>query len=103
LQSSPLILRLYGNSNVLHPRDSKWNEYASLFDEQVDARQFFQLDLELVQTSCGSGVPFFEYQGEGDELIKWAENRRRDGIEKYWKEENQISLDGKPTNILKNA
>jgi hypothetical protein len=99
----PLILRLYGISNVVHPRDSKWEEFNSLFDVHIGTRQFFQLDLELVQTSCGDGVPFYEYRGERDKLIKWAENRGQDGIEKYWKEENQISLDGKPTNILKNA
>ena len=99
----PLILRLYGKTNVIHPRDSKWKELSSLFDEHVGARQYFQLNLELVQTSCGFAVPFFEYRGERESLKKWAENRRRDGIEKYWKEKNQISLDGKPTNIWKNA
>jgi hypothetical protein len=99
----PLILRLYGKTNVIHPRDSMWKELSSLFDEYVGARQFFQLNLELVQTSCGFAVPFFEYRGERESLIKWAKSRRRDGIEEYWKERNQISLDGKPTNILKNA
>jgi hypothetical protein len=99
----PLILRLYGKSTVIHPRDSKWIELSSLFDEHVGARQFFQLNIELVQTSCGFGVPFFDYRGERESLIKWAENRRREGVEKYWKEKNQVSLDGNPTNILKNA
>jgi len=96
----PLILRLYGKSTVKHPRDSKWKELSSLFDEHVGARQFFQLNIELVQTSCGFGVPFFDYQGERESLIKWANSHRRDGVEKYWKEKNQVSLDGNPTNIL---
>ncbi len=99
----PLILRLYGKSAVIHPRDNKWKELSSLFDEHVGARQFFQLNIELVQTSCGFGVPFFDYIGERESLIKWANSHRLDGVEKYWKEKNQVSLDGKPTNILKNA
>ena len=102
-EKKPLILRLYGKSTVIHPRDSKWKELSSLFDEYVGARQFFQLNIELVQTSCGHAVPFFEYRSDRELLIKWAENRRREGVEKYWKENNQVSLDGKPTNILKNA
>ena len=96
----PLILRLYGKANVIHSRDSEWKELSSLFDEYVGARQFFQLNIELVQTSCGFGVPFFEYRGERESMIKWAKSRGRDGIEEWWKEKNQISLDGKPTNIL---
>jgi hypothetical protein len=99
----PLILRLYGKSKVIHPRDSKWKKLSSLFDEHVGARQFFHLNIELVQASCGSAVPFFEYRGERESLIKWANRRRRHGIKKYWKEQNKLSLDGKPTNILKNS
>ena len=95
----PLILRLYGQSDVIHPRDSKWQEPGSLFGEHVGTRQFFQLNPELVQTSCGFAVPFFEYRGERETLKNWAESRGRDGIEEYWIEKNQISLDGKPTNI----
>lgn len=99
----PLILRLYGQANVIHPRDSIWQELSSLFDEYVGARQFFQLNLDLVLTSCGHAVPFFKYRGERDLLRKSAERRGQAGIEEYWREKNQISLDGKPTNILKNA
>ena len=102
-KKQPLILRLYGKANVIHPRDNEWKELSSLFDEYVGARQFFQLNLELVLTSCGHAVPFFEYRGERDLLRKSAERRGQAGIEEYWREKNQISLDGKPTNILKNA
>jgi hypothetical protein len=96
----PLILRLYGKSEVLHPRDGKWKEFSGLFDEHVGARQFFQLNIELVLTSCGHSIPYYDYLGERDELKNWSEKRGREGIMEYWKEVNQVSLDGKPTNIL---
>lgn len=101
-EKMPLILRLYGQAEVVHPRDGKWKELISLFDEQIGARQVFQLNLDFVLTSCGHAVPFFKYQGERDLLKKGAEKRGQTGIEAYWKDHNQISLDGKPTNILKN-
>ena len=68
--SKPLILRLYGKAEVIHPRDSNWKELCSLFDEYVGARQLFQLKIDLVLTSCGFAVPFFEYRGERELLIK---------------------------------
>ena len=98
----PLILRLYGNAKVVHPRDNEWEEMIKLFDEFAGVRQFFKMNVDLVQTSCGYAVPFYKYKGERDSLLKWANNRGPDGIKDYWKEANQVSLDGKPTNILKN-
>ena len=97
----PLILKLYGKAEVIHPRDKKWEELSECFDEYVGARQFFRLDIDFVLTSCGHGVPLFEYEGERDLLIKWANKRGREGVERYWREKNQTSLDGKPTNIMK--
>ena len=71
------------------------------FDDYVGVRQYFEMNVNLVQTSCGFGVPFYEYRGERETLLKWANDRGRDGMEVYWKEKNQISLDGKQTNIVR--
>ena len=54
----------------------------------------------MIQTSCGFGVPLYDYVGERDQMDKWAENKGEDGIKEYWEEKNQVSLDGKPTGIL---
>ncbi len=97
----PLILRLYGAAKVVHPRDKNWVELGKLFDDFVGARQYFEMKIDLVQTSCGFGVPFYDYNGERETLLIDANSRGREGIKKYWKK-NQISLDGKQTNILKN-
>lgn len=97
----PQILRLYGNANVIHQRDEKWSEAIALFPDYVGARQLFELDISLVQTSCGYAVPFYEHKGERPTLRKWADNHGREGIEKYWKKKNILSLDDKETGILK--
>ncbi len=96
----PLIMRLYGQANVFHQRDSKWNEYYPLFPESAGARQIFELKIDLVQTSCGFAVPLYDLKSERDTLSKWITNRGENGIKDYWKEKNQLSLNGKNTHIL---
>ncbi|MDH3994738.1 MAG: pyridoxamine 5'-phosphate oxidase family protein, partial [Gammaproteobacteria bacterium] len=60
----PLIMRLYGQALAVHPRDARWQELATLFPGYSGARQIFELELELVQTSCGYAVPYYELKGE---------------------------------------
>ena len=60
----PLILRLYGKADVINPEDNLWEELSGLFDNYASARQIFLLNIDLVQTSCGFTVPFYEYLGE---------------------------------------
>lgn len=96
----PLILRLYGNAAAVHTRDQKWEKLAALFPSNIGARQIFELDVELVQTSCGYAVPYFQFDGERPTLTKWAEKKGKTGIEEYWQENNMKSLDGARTGIL---
>ena len=99
----PLIMRLFGKGRVIH-RDS--DEFASLLDARFDgnaplgARQMIRLDFDLVQTSCGYGVPLFEYQEERPQMDAWAKAKGVDGIDDYWREKNQVSLDGFPTGLF---
>jgi len=103
-EGNPMILRLYGSANVIHKNDSEWNELFSLFNPVPGARQLFDLTVDLVQTSCGMAVPFFDYVEEREQLRKWATKKGDAGIKEYWLEKNQVSLDGKPTYIKdKNA
>jgi len=96
---SPLILRLYGKGNILHEDSKEWLELITLFPENTGARQIFDITIDLVQTSCGFQVPFYEYKGERETLEKWANNKGREEIRQYWREKNSLSLDGKPTGI----
>ena len=72
----PVILRLYGSGRTIHPNDKRWDQLNDLFPENIGARQIFDIKIDLVQTSCGFQVPFFEYKGERDLLGKWAEKKR---------------------------
>jgi hypothetical protein len=63
-------------------------------------RQIVQLNVEAVQTSCGFGVPMYEFVGDRDLLPTWAEKIGEDGLKQYWQDKNQTSIDGLPTYLL---
>jgi hypothetical protein len=67
--------------------------------EPPGARQIVTLDIDLVVTSCGYGVPCFAYTGERTTLRRWAESKGEAGIAEYWRQKNSLSLDGFPTGI----
>jgi len=100
-EKNPLILRLYGKAEVYHERDDQFAAYMKYFEETAGSRQIFKLKIDLVQTSCGFGVPFMDYKGERETLKIWAEQKGESGIKEYWTEKNQTSLDGLETGIFK--
>lgn len=101
-EGNPRILRLYGRGRCA-PRGSV--EYARILaaffqdEEPAGARQIVILDVDLVQTSCGFGVPLFDYAGERPALLDWAANKGEDGLALYRKEKNAVSIDGLPTGL----
>ena len=98
-EAKPMILRAFGQAKTLHPRDAGFEELNALFPPSIGARQVFDLKIDMVQSSCGYAVPFFDYKGERDVLDTWAENKGQDGILEYWGRHNTTTIDGMPTNI----
>jgi hypothetical protein len=100
---APLILRLYGKGKAL-PRGSA--AYGKLLkehfaeEEPPGARQIIKLDVELVQTSCGFGVPLFDYVDERPTLTRWALAKGEEGLEEYRRLKNAVSIDGFPTDAV---
>jgi hypothetical protein len=98
-EGKPNILRLYGTAKAIHPRDEAWAEFIDLFPPLPGARQLFDMTVELVQTSCGFGVPLMEYVGDRPTLIDWAAKKGEDQLRTYRQQKNTLSLDGKPTGL----
>jgi hypothetical protein len=99
----PLILRLYGQGHILHRHSAEYDTLLASHFESVEppgARQMVKLDVELVQTSCGFGVPLYEYVGERDQLIRWAESKGEEGLDDYRRQKNARSIDGLPTGLF---
>ncbi len=98
-EGDPLILRLYGRARMVQQGDADWVDLYSRFEPLPGARQLFDMEVELVQTSCGMGVPRMEYLGQRAELIDWATKKGEAGLRDYWREKNLVSIDGLPTGI----
>lgn len=96
-QGPPNILRLYGKGYAVLPGTATWEEVAPYFKLYPSTRQIILADIDLVQTSCGYGVPLYEHTGERSILFEWAEKKGADGLAKYIQEKNMVSLDGLPT------
>ena len=96
-----LILRTYGTATVIHPRDADWADLYALFPDYAGARNIFVLDIDLVTTSCGSGVPemsMVRSRGETD-MEPFFADMGPEKVEAFWKRKNTKSLDGLPTGI----
>jgi len=94
-EGNPKILRLYGTAKTIHTDDEAWGELYNLFEPLPGARQIFDMHVDLVHTSCGFGVPLYDYVGDRDMLNTWAVKKESaTGIEQYWQDKNSVSLDG---------
>ena len=98
-EKKPLILRLYGKAKIYHERDPEFHDYISHFPITPGSRQIIELDVDLVQTSCGYGVPFMDFVEERPTLRQWGENKGDEKIRKYWTDKNTESIDGFETKI----
>jgi hypothetical protein len=96
----PMIMRVYGTATTLHPRDAGFKAASALFAPAAGARQFYDMKVDMLQTSCGYAVPFFDFKAERDVLAKWADDKGAEGIETYWDTRNRATIDGMATHIL---
>jgi hypothetical protein len=100
--ADPLILRLYGRGRAVRRQDAEWSDLRRHFAPLPGERQIIALDIETVQTSCGYAVPMYTYAGERDTLARWADKKGAPGLLDYWREKNQVSIDGLTTGLLEN-
>jgi hypothetical protein len=93
-QGAPNILRLYGIGQTLLPDASEWDSLLADFPVIPGIRQIIVADIDRVQTSCGQGVPLYEYQGERSQLVTWAEKKGEADLAAYHQQKNRLSIDG---------
>ncbi len=98
-EKNPLILRIYGKGQCIYTDDAQWGAYQQHFPNLAGARQIFVIDIESIQTSCGFAVPFYEFKGDRDALVRWAEQKGEEGVRQYWQDNNIQSIDGLSTGM----
>lgn len=105
-EGPPLILRLYGRARILRAGTPGYDAALARHfggEAMAGARQIVMVSLDLVQTSCGYGVPLMDYRGERRAMDNWTERKLAEGgeaaLEAYRRERNAASLDGLPTGV----
>lgn len=71
---TPMLLRLYGNGEVVALDTEKGKELAEKMGEKITQyiRHLILLKIDKVKTSCGYGAPLYQYLGERETMLEWC-------------------------------
>ncbi len=95
----PLIARLYGTGARVDVRNERWPDLLRYFPPLPGVRQIILMQVEAAQTSCGFGVPVFEFKQERERLTTWARRKGERGLAEYRHKHNLRSIDGLSTGL----
>lgn len=98
----PKIVRLHGRGHVVQQGDEAFADRLATFDVSDEQRRAVRsvIDVEVtrVADSCGFVVPRMTYEGERDQLYRYADNRLRkegpEAVSAYVSANNAESIDG---------
>ncbi|MCU0818821.1 MAG: pyridoxamine 5'-phosphate oxidase family protein [Beijerinckiaceae bacterium] len=106
MQGAPMILRLYGRGRSIFRDEPEFDALLAAHfggEEPRGARQIVMQEIDLVQTSCGFGVPLMDFAGHRPVLGKWADAKSDDELVAYRALKNTTSMDGLPTGFREKA
>jgi hypothetical protein len=96
-EGPPKIVRLHGRGHAVEPNEADFPRLLAHFSERASrVRSVIVIDVERVSDSCGYGVPLFAYQGEREQLFRWADKKGDAGLVEYQCQKNARSIDGLP-------
>ncbi len=96
-EGGPKIVRLHGRGEVLETTDPKFADLCAEWPEAPPGvRSVIRLEVDRISDSCGYGVPLYRYEGERDQLRRWAERKGEAAVAEYRREQNAQSIDGLP-------
>lgn len=95
-QGKANIVRLYGQGSVCAFHDDGFAEQLAWFPEFDRARAIITVKLTRIMDSCGWGVPFYDYQGERDQLKRAHAHRTLEDWQEHRYNRNAESIDGLP-------
>jgi len=95
-EGKPNILRLYGKGEAICFDEPGFAEQLAQFPDFPKARAIITADITRIQDSCGWGVPFYDFTGERDQLIRTNEYRSDEEWRTRRYASNSQSIDGLP-------
>lgn len=93
---APRIVRLHGTGSVFEPGDAGYDELAGRLPALPGVRAVIKVEVSRVSSSCGFGVPLYEFVGDRSAMIDFAEKKGPEGMAAYQAKHNSRSLDGLP-------
>ena len=98
-EGSPRIVRIHGRGNVVEPHQAEFDALRLHFADYPGVRAIVRIRATRISDACGWGVPLLRYEGERDQLPRWANTQGPDGLSKYQRENNGASIDGLPSGL----
>lgn len=97
-EGPPRIVRFHGRGEAFEPGQKGFDALAAHFGAlpALGVRAIVKIEVTRISDSCGYGVPLYRYEGERDQMQRWAERKGAEGIAAYKKEKNAASIDGLP-------
>lgn len=95
-EGPPRIVRLHGRGEVVYPDHPEFAPLLSGFAPCTGARAVIRISVTRISDSCGYSVPLLRYEGERDQLDRWAEKKGPEGLADYRRTKNAGSIDGLP-------
>ncbi len=95
-EGPPKIVRLHGRGRAIEPSDAEFETYRPHMAPGAHVRSVIVAELDRISDSCGYGVPRYRFEGERQQLTKWADGKGEDGLRAYRERHNAASIDGLP-------
>ncbi|KAN0082809.1 hypothetical protein V8E55_008604 [Tylopilus felleus] len=107
-EGAPRILRMWGTGAVHEFGTPEYDALIPPANRKAGSRAAIVIDVHKVATSCGFGIPQYQFIGQRSQLERFCDSLERaeakvaptekapNGIKAWWTAENTRSLDGLP-------
>lgn len=93
-EGRPKIIRLHGNGQVILEDHAEYAALSRRFPQRLGQRAIIRIHLTRISTSCGFGVPTYNFVAQRDALDSWAASKDSVQLDAYRREKNAKSIDG---------
>jgi hypothetical protein len=99
-EGAPKIVRFHGKGTVIESGDAEFpsllTHFLGVVGPRSGMRSIIRVDVERISDSCGFGVPLMHYERDRTQLVDWSTKRGDEGVERYKRDRNAVSIDGLP-------
>jgi len=95
-EGPPKIVRLHGRAEAVEPTHADFAKLRAMFPEFPGVRSVIRVALTRISDSCGYAVPFMQFVGERDTLVRSLGKKGEENLAQYRREKNHVTIDGLP-------